>query len=400
MITKMKAGKHTGEFQVRIQPINKVTGKRESWPVQYAKNKRSATTLERKMWIDYENGLDMADGNSIFVDELEKYVRSRKKLISVVTQKDWDYTVKVCRQYFGKAKIRDINQRVMNDFAHDFVAKHHSTVSKSSVVARRLVHIRKFFKTLEGKVIKDNPIPERFLKFFFQQRDLSVKTKQYLFTDEELSSIKVKIRSELRHSTVGNVGSKLALWIDLETGMRPGELQALRFQNLITKDGYPTFKINDSWSDVTCDFNGSLKSRPHGDFRYCLPISDELAATIKQYEKDQQYFLSQHNISNPQNLIFLNLHDYKAASNHVPIRQKSINLMMKRICNDLDIANNGEKLSLYSFRHTLCTKLANRPGMSYPWAASRMGHSVEMFMKTYVRVDRDIDKQMERMWSE
>ena len=52
MITKKTNGKNKGQWQVRIQPINPVTKKRESWPVEYAKTKAEAVSLERKMWAD------------------------------------------------------------------------------------------------------------------------------------------------------------------------------------------------------------------------------------------------------------------------------------------------------------------------------------------------------------
>lgn len=398
MITKKTKGKYKGKWQVRIQPLNPVTKKRESWLVQYAATKAKAVAIERRMWADYENGLNLGDGNSIFAEEIAKYVDTRKNVVSEVTQKDWDYTVKICKQYFNKAKIRDINQQVMSKFAHDFVRDHHTKVGKTTVIARRLTHIRKFFKSIEGKSILTNPVPERFLQCFFQKKDFSVGKELYIFSNYELEKIKDEIRLELKASPINNWGTKLAIWIDLETGMRPGELQALKFNNLTEKDGFPTFKISDSWSDYTKAFNGNLKSRPQGAYRYCLPISSELANTFNEYSKKQADFLMRHRIKNPEGLVFINLHDYKAASNDIPITQRSMNLMLKSLCKKLGIKNENAQLSMYSFRHTVCTKLANKPGMSYPWAAERMGHSLSMFMKTYVKTDMDVDKQMMEKW--
>ena len=66
--------------------------------------------------------------------------------------------------------------------------------------------------------------------------------------------------------------------------------------------------------------------------------------------------------------------------------------------NKLGIGGNGAQLSMYSFRHTLCTKLANKPGMSYPWEAERMGNSLDIFMRVYVKADRDINRKMMDNW--
>lgn len=400
MIKKVTTGKHKGQYSVRIQPVNRVTGKRESWPLQYVKTLKSAKTLERKMWADFESGYSITDANSIFSEAFANYVEQRKQeqAWSPVTYKAWLYSVKVVREYFGQAKIRMVTQRTVNQFAHQFVKDHHSEVRKTTVIGRRLSHMRHYFKTIEGTAIIENPVPERALHVFFRKSEFSTKRQRYIFSDDDLSALKTQLAEELKISTINNSGSRLAIWIDLETGMRPGEIQALRFENLVVNEGFPTFKIDNTWSDNAKGFSGSLKSRPRGAYRYCLPISDGLADFIRNYEQRQKLFLRENGLSNPKGLIFLNLHDYKTATNEAPINQRSLNQMLCTICTRLGIDSGGKQLSMYSFRHTACTKLANKPGISYPWAAERMGHTLQVFMSTYVSTDRDRNRQMMTTW--
>ena len=383
---------------MRIQPINKITGKRESWPVAYASNRSNAKALERQMWADYEEGMQLADGNTVFAEEFRKYINRKKNTISPVTYRDWNNSANEFEKYFKNTKIKDISERLVEQFARDFIHKHKATVGRATVIDHRLTHMRSFFNELIGKVVKENPVPEQYLDKFFRKNEFSVRKQRYLFTNSELELIKKQIQGALNHTTIDKWGTRLALWIDLETGMRPGEIQALKFNNLITEDGYTTFKINDSWSDYARKFNGTLKARPKGYSRCCLPISQELIDFIDTYKKEQKKFLKYHGLTNPKGLIFLNLHDYKTCANNIPITQKSMNEMLKKICGELNISGNGSQLSMYSFRHTLCTKLANKPGISYPWAAERMGNSLSIFMRVYVKTDRDVNQKMMDNW--
>ena len=197
---------------------------------------------------------------------------------------------------------------------------------------------------------------------------------------------------------VPNWTGRLAILIESYTGMRIGELQALKFTNIVHKNGVWTFKINDSWSDYIKGFNGSLKARPKGYSRTLVPIPNEVIELLRVFQDRQNEYLQKHNCENSLDLIFLNLHDFNGKN--APITQHGINDMLRQICNRLDIQSKQKRLSAYSFRHTMCTNLANTPHMSYPWAAERMGHSLQMFMKTYVGIDPDMDKQMSMLWSE
>lgn len=399
MIKQKNSGKHKGQWLVRIQPVNKITGKRESWPIQYAKTKKQAKLLEAKMWADYQEGFNQADGNAIFAEEFKKFVEHKKKAVSPVTFRDWEYSSKIIKQYFGSAKIAQITSQTIADFAQAFVHDRNLKVGKSTVIDHRLNHIKSYFQSIVGTVVRVNPVPDKALEVFFRQSQFDLRQKRYVFTDEELQAIKNQIIDDLRGSHVTRWLTRLAIWIDLETGMRPGEIQALRFNNLVFSKNYKTFEINDSWSDFSKNFNGALKSRPHGSSRECLPISEGLASFIKEFHLKQNEFLAEHGLKNPENLIFLNIRNYKSSADNQPINQRSINEMLIKLCDKLGIqSKNEEKLSLYSFRHTLCTKLANKPGISYPWAAARMGNSLPVFMKVYVNVDRDLNEQMVQKW--
>lgn len=49
---------------------------------------------------------------------------------------------------------------------------------------------------------------------------------------------------------------------------------------------------------------------------------------------------------------------------------------------------------MYTCGRIVAIKLGNTSRMSYPLAASRMGHTVKMFIKTYVHVDEDRNIEM------
>ncbi|ARD06170.1 integrase [Lactobacillus amylolyticus] len=399
MIKKVVTGKNKGKWSVRIQPVDQITGKRISIPIKYAKTKTEASKLEKQMWTEYKSGLNLGDGRAVFAESFQKYVDQRANSISPVTLKSWQDSANSFKSYFAKTKINQVTTVLVSKYAHDYVDKHNTTVSKSSTIAKRLVHMRNFFKSIQGTVVKENPVPEGALKLFFRQSDFTVPQEWYILSDQELDKIRQLIVEDLKHSSVMNWVSKLAILIESYTGMRVGELQAMKFANVVNENEKWSFRINNSWSDYTNDFTGALKARPKGYSRVLLPVPESLIILLKQFQIKQESFLDDNGITNENDLVFINLHDYKTACFGKPIKQRSINDMFKSICERADIHADDKKLSIYSFRHTICTKLANTPGMSYPWAAEKMGHSLQMFMNTYVGVDPSIEDKMTQLWA-
>lgn len=145
-----------------------------------------------------------------------------------------------------------------------------------------------------------------------------------------------------------NWGSKLAILIESYTGMRIGELQAIKFSNIVFENNVWNLKINDSWSDYLNDFNGSLKARPRGAYRTLLPLPEHIVLLLKRYQDKQASFIKEHELDNSQDLIFINLHNYKSISGNQPIKQKSMNDMLREICKKLDI-HAGDKRSYHMY---------------------------------------------------
>lgn len=284
MIKKVTEGKHKGKYAVRIQPRNRITGKQVSFPMQYAPTKIKAKEIEKEMWKQYKSGLNLGDGNAIFAEEFQKYVDQRANSISPVTLKSWQDSADTFKRYFKNAKVNQISTAIVSKYAHDYVDKHNATVSKSSTIAKRLIHMRNFFKNLEGKTVKENPVPESPLKVFFRQSDFTISKDWYIFTNDELTKIRNWIIEDLKHSAVTNWSCKLAILIESYTGMRVGELQALKFDNIVYKNDNWTFKINNAWSDYMNDFTGSLKARPKGYSRTVLPLPEDVIILIKRYK--------------------------------------------------------------------------------------------------------------------
>lgn len=400
-ITLIKTGKNAGKYRVRIQPTDNETGKTISVPSRITKttNKREAKQLEEEMWVNYRERKNLALDvlNQPLAEALNRYVEKEYRSgrwSSITTYDNWKYTVKLVSRFFGKKKVYAIKEKDIRNFAREYIRTHKVTVTAHSTVARQLQNLRGFFFSLQDYGLEKNPVPIKALSKFFRRDEMVSPAKKYVFTNDEIAKIEAEIYRQLNATSVSHWTTKIAILIALQTGMRPQEIQGLKWSNLVDDGKYKVFRINNSWNEKEKQFNGHLKSRPKGEYRLTLPLPEPLLQLLEKFKYRQNRFLFEHDMANKNDLMMLNIKDYRLCALGYPVVQKSMNDMLKNICDRVGIDSNGLNISMYTCRHTVATKLGNTPGMSYPWAASRMGHTVKMFMKTYVHVDEDRNIEM------
>ena len=403
-ITQIKTGKNKGKYRVRIQPTDNETGKTIPIPSKVTKtnSKREAKQLEEQMWVQYrahkEMNLNVLD--QPLAKALDHYVeeeRSSGRWSSITTYDNWKYTVKLVSQYFGKKKVKDIKEKDMRSFARNYISTHKATVAPHSTLDRQLQNLRSYFATLKEYGVLKNPIPMKPLTKFFRRDEMNAPVKKYVFTNNEINVLKDRIYRELGVTRISYWTTRIAILIALDTGMRPQEIQALKWSQITNDGSFKVFRINDSWNEKEKHLNGHLKSRPHGESRLTLPLSEPLLQLLNKFRHCQLELLKENGLTNFNDRILLNITDYHLCALGYPITQKSMNDMLKQLSKKVGVNNQNLNISMYTCRHTVATKLGNTPGMSYPWAASRLGHSLKMFMRTYVHVDEDRNEEMLRL---
>ncbi|MGN8722555.1 tyrosine-type recombinase/integrase [Lactobacillus amylovorus] len=395
-ITKIKNGRNVGKYRVRIQPKDEITGKVISIPskVTKTKSRKEAKELEEKMWVEYRThqGLGLSTLNQTLYDGLSAFVKEEYdsgRWSSYSTYRDWKYTVKLVGKYFGKQKIRDVKEKNIRSFAREYVRLHKTTVAPHTTIDRQLQNLRCYFEGLKDYGLSRNPVPIKPLTKFFRKDEMSIAEKKYVFSKKEITSLKDTIIQELLSYNIRYWVSRIAIAIAIETGMRPQELQALTWDEIVNDKEYKVFRINDAWNEKEKRLNGHLKSRRRGEYRLTLPLSKQLLTLLETFRYHQRQYLLEHGLSNDKNRILLNLTDYRLCSLGYPISQKSMNEMIKRLSSKIKVDNGALRISMYTCRHTVATKLGNTPGISYPWVADRLGHSTKMFIRAYVHVDED-----------
>lgn len=378
-----KNSPHFGEWRVRKQLM--IDGRIVSLPVKYAKTKREAQDIERQLILDARKGFDFDGANQTLPDAFSNWIESQERANrwENSTKRSWHTAEKVVRHYCNELKLKDCNQDRMREFINCYVVEHHATASPHSTAAMILQHLRTYFLTIEGTLITKSPVPKRPLEKFFRKGLQSDPEEKYAMTDSELFGVKDVMLNDLQRLGIRYQVSRIALLIMSETGMRPQEVQAVKFSDLVEEEDHWVFKLHDSYYVLDKKMNGHLKSRRPGNWRLTPPITKSLYEVIRKFQSSQEQYLDQLGLSNPDDLICLCISDYRLLRLKQPITQRSMNDVLKKIAKQVGVQNGNKSLTCYTLRTTVGTRLARLSDYSY--ASDRMGNSLEVYTRYYVK---------------
>lgn len=385
MIEKMTGGRHKGYWQVRVQLWTKE--KTFSSPRRYVKTKTEAKKLEAVLKAELykrKEERSVPQEDQPFVDVLSSFIEKKKESWSAPTYSSWCFTLAQVEKYMPhtESPVNKITFTDVSDFARAYRTDRHLEVIKDGVLNRRLQHLRTFFRAMQ---INHSPVPASPLKAIFTRAEMTVsKRKQTILTDSEVKQLKDKIFDDLQHLPIKKQASRVFLLVLLDTGMRPEEVQVLRWQDLSLEEGKYTFLLSRAWSEKAGAFTPALKGRMRGETHRTLPLTQETYDFLVKYKEAQKHYMGLVGIRSWGDLLFPVMTDYRKASSGIPITQTSPRLLLHDLCKELGF---DKRITLYTCRHTVASKWVSSGDWTF--VADRLGTSVFQLQRTYTHPSQD-----------
>ncbi|EKP90040.1 tyrosine-type recombinase/integrase [Oenococcus oeni] len=304
----------------------------------------------------------------------------------------YHYELRLIGHYFKNKTLGDLNETMFKRFAIQYSTG--KSKSAGSAIAKHLGQFHKLFDYLVDRgILSTNFIPKNYLRIWFGggirfniENHHKKSVLDRVLTSKDIHCLRNQLtNTNLTYENFRYMTSRLAILIDAVTGLRPAEVLALKFSDLKFDGHNYYFHIHDSYDDLHHIFNGRTKT---GYDRETLAINPRIIKLIKRYMNFQTLLLKEIKTENSGQLIFLNINDYQKAGMGYPITQAALNKTLKIFARKYQFEN-ADKISLYFLRHTVATELFHQLPDRLEVAAQFMGHSTEMFIKTYVRPQTD-----------
>ncbi|MCT3589359.1 site-specific integrase [Levilactobacillus brevis] len=300
------------------------------------KTKREAEAYANQAEVDRDSGTLVVEKFSDFPDYFWKWFETYKQgTVRERTELTYTQAHNVLKEYFSGVSIADIDREKYQLFIKKYGKNHaKSTVSK----------MNSLFHACVKDALYDGAIKRDFITNIAINYNKSRSRKvQYLSVAQLEQLLKYLLKTRNPHFT-----SKYMIITALVTGLRPGEIQGLRWQDINTN--FNTITVTQSWNETNKDFQELKNESSHRTIRvnkWLLDLLDELPKN----DKLNRIFVNQYNTIPTSSAINKTLRDSLKA-------------------NEIDLAG----FHFHSCRHTHVAYLLSEGNDLYA-ISKRLGHS-------------------------
>ncbi|MFT8878349.1 MAG: tyrosine-type recombinase/integrase [Oenococcus sp.] len=399
------------KFQAYIQPrdSNDYSGKKRismygKWRSALIQAKKDETDL-KKMWLQKIKETNQhVNANMLVYQAYELYYEQvRKNGSEALTVSSWQTTGKFLKKYFGRIRIKDLSENLIKKISLNYASgKSHS---KDSSISKHLIHLNALLSyCVKKQILYANPIPTSYMGQWFgrgvRKKMIEISKNKVgirILEPSEIEAIRNYFKTNLHENNPSKNVSKIAIMIDVFTGLRPQEIQALRPSDMIFSADHRqiAFHISNSWNNKDKFLNHRTKT---GTERNTLFLPEWATHKLVDFLSQRDKYLKENGFQPNAQPIILNLSNFRYTERSMPLEQTTMNQELRKICCALRLSKT--KISLYWLRHTISSQLAGMVNGKYEIAADLMGNSVNTFLTRYVHAQKEEEETISlRMFS-
>lgn len=323
------------------------------------RTKKEAQLAAAKLEADLNDGFKIKSNNELFIDYYQRWFDIYKKdKLSLETNRNYRYAIKVSKQYFGAIKMvsldRESYQIILNNYA--------STHSFASVKKLNSMYKACFNDAVHNGDIKRSPAYKVTLS------GTAPKKEEDKYLDEYEAKQLVKV---ILDGICPNYISRYMILLALASGARYAEVIGLTEDCVDFENN--TIKINKTWN-----------YRDLKDFSTTKNEASMRTLKIDNFTMTQLYnLIMSKKQPHPKGLIFANTTGY-------PITDNAVNKALKKALKRAEITSD---ITFHSLRHTHGSLLLLHE-TSLIYVSKRLGHaSIETTANIYSHLVKELNEK-------
>lgn len=347
-----KTGLYVGQYVVN--------GKRKS--VYQKKNEKIGDFKKRfnDVLSSIHTGTYIEKSNETLYNICKEIIEDKKKANEICpnTYKRATYTLAHIKDSeISDIPVQKINSKMLKDYLQSITSYAQTTIDKIYQLLSQA-----FRRSIDRRYIIENPMLKEEVKK--PKSDKKTKTVEALTLEEEKKLIDILINQESSHKY------KNIILLMLFTGMRIGEVLALRYDNIKNSISKTQFFVNDT---LTRDDEDNVILREEDNNRTKTKNSARWIDITPEVKQILENSLKNY-IINPDNLLFYDEVDCRL------ITPSEVNSYLRRINSKYKISKNMHN---HMLRHTFATRLIEA-GTDIDVIKNKLGHKkIETTINTY-----------------